>query len=203
MNISTRIRAVLERHRKISLRTSDLDRIFPEYDFSEHHTIDVKSDQKSLFNYASSFRLRDAPLIRFFLTLRFPVRRLKVSHSTEMFDFEDFIVLSDVPDKEIIRGLLGTFGTSDISHTMRSPSEFIQFSQHGFYKVAVSIMVTPITQNECTLSTETRIKCTDNRTKRIFILYWLSIRWTSGFLRKRMLRHIKRISDKSANTNVP
>lgn len=202
VNITDRIMNVLIRRGETLTTSSDLDQVSPEYDFKEQHAIKVRSDQNSLFKIALAFKLRDDPLIRFFLSLRFPARRLKASDATDMFDFEDFIVLREIPSKEIIRGLLGTFDSSNTSPVMRSPSDFIHFTRPGFYKVFVSIMVTSITKGECLLTTETRIKCTDRKTKRIFLPYWICIRWVSGILRLRMLNHIKKISEQGGDINV-
>lgn len=74
-----------------------------------------------------------------------------------------------------------------------SPPEFSSFSEPGFAKIAWNFTLQGTTPVH--LSTQTRVVCLDDSSRRRFKLYWNLIRPFSGFIRTEMLRLIRRCAE--------
>lgn len=77
------------------------------------------------------------------------------------------------------------------STNIRSPLDFCEFEKPGYAKAVWNFSVTEV-GSRSRLTTETRIKCLDDESRRSFGRYWTLIRPFSGLVRMEMLRTIKR-----------
>jgi hypothetical protein len=98
----------------------------------------------------------------------------------------DFIPLSRIPPRELVRGLVAGAGKRDWS-----PEAFAAYPGPGF-KLAWGFAVTALGEGSCRIDTETRVLCCDAATRRWFTLYWFVIRPWSGLIRRDMLRLMRR-----------
>lgn len=103
-----------------------------------------------------------------------------------------FILLEENPPNEIVLGLVGKFWRASGCIQRITADDFKKFEQTGFAKVAWNFLLTPQADGTAMLSTETRIRCTDEESRRKFSRYWFFIGPFSGLIRREMLRTIKR-----------
>jgi hypothetical protein len=68
---------------------------------------------------------------------------------------------------------------------------FRVFDRPGYARVGWSFTVAPAGRGRCVVTTETRVQCTDARSRRRFRWYWRVIGPFSGVVRTEALRLIK------------
>jgi len=127
----------------------------------------------------------------------FALRRVPAGRSGNVFPLtvdkmtlSGFILLGERPDDELLLGLIGKPWSARYGARQIEPAEFQSFSEGGFAKCAWNFKLTHASPRS-RLSTETRILCTDDASRRRFKLYWNLIWPFSGFIRMEMLRLIR------------
>ena len=80
----------------------------------------------------------------------------------------------------------------------RAAEDFDAFAEPGYAKAAWNFRVTPGTGGRCMVTTETRVRCTDDASRRRFVLYWAVVGLFSGVVRKQGLKLIKRDAEGSS-----
>ncbi len=107
-----------------------------------------------------------------------------------------FILLADAPDKELVLGLVGRFWSlsGEVQHLDKD--EFRRFNKRGYAKATWNFSLEPLGANATRLTTETRVCCLDEASRRRFRLYWLFISPFSAWVRKKALRIIKSESER-------
>lgn len=176
-----------------------LDGFIPDYDFVEHHQLIAPASPKALYEAIWAMDMRQRPLIGFLLGLReLPYRLTKRDFNSKGlgYTFDDFIELGfirlgQVPEREVVIGVVGRFWELSPELMQVPPRRFKEFSRPDIAKVATNILVTPLADGRCQLSTETRIQCLGAKAKARFGLYWLLVRVFSGLVRLEWLRLIR------------
>ena len=110
-----------------------------------------------------------------------------------------FAVLGDLPQQELVLGLVGRFWTLAGDIQCIDAEHFETFDRKGYAKAAWNFTLSPQTNGTTRLATETRVYCLDDRSRRRFRLYWLIIGPFSGSIRKEMLRIVKREAERAAH----
>lgn len=183
-----------------------LDEFMPLWHFSEFHQTLVAAEPEAVYEAARRVDLGSSPVVKPLLFLRELPMRLFVrgferpglrGTLDEMLAL-GFIQLADDPPQEYVFGLAGRFWVLSPELHRLTPHEFTAFDQPGQAKVAANLLVTPLGQSTCRLSTETRVQCLDSKAMRQFRRYWLMIRLFSGFIRLEWLRFIKREAERRA-----
>jgi hypothetical protein len=100
--------------------------------------------------------------------------------------------LCDETPREIVVGLIGRFWTPRGESRGFEPREFPLFEEPGYAKAAWNFFVRPSGEGRVTVSTETRVRCLDEASRRKFRLYWSVVGPFSGVIRGEMLREIRR-----------
>ena len=77
-----------------------------------------------------------------------------------------------------------------------APQEFAAFDEPGWAKAAWNFRVEPAAGGGAAVTTETRVLCTDERSRRTFRCYWLLIRPFSGLIRHEILRLLRREAER-------
>jgi hypothetical protein len=118
-------------------------------------------------------------------------------HNSEVGDLHQrlqgtgFVILGEVPDKELVIGVAGQFWRLDGGRcTDLTPQQFPGFSRPGYSKVAWNFKLQSKSAATTVLSTETRIKCFGKALWR-FRLYWSVVGPFSGLIRKAILKQVK------------
>ena len=101
-----------------------------------------------------------------------------------------FILLAERPGEELLLGLVARPWTLRGGIREMQAGEFHSFAEEGYAKIAWNFRVEPLDARRSRLSTETRIACTDARSRKRFSRYWSVVGPFSGWTRREMLRLI-------------
>jgi hypothetical protein len=136
----------------------------PEFHFSEKHSILISTSPEKLDTLLSDFDSSGSWIIRTLLALR--GISSETSKGIEGWKKMGFVVLEHQPNKEIILGLVGQFWSVRGNIQKIRPEEFIQFSDSNYAKATWNFEIIPQNNNQLRLVTETRIQCTDEKTRK-------------------------------------
>jgi hypothetical protein len=164
-----------------------IDEFLAEYDFEEKHSIAIRADAATVYEAAQDVDFGESLIVRVLLRLRgmsadaLSLRNLRYSK---------FRILGERPARELLIGLAGRFWTpwGDLQDV--TAENFKAFDRTGYAKAVWNFSLLadgPDTR----LTTETRIKCLDAKSRRSFGRYWMFIRPFSGLIRTEMLKTIK------------
>ena len=105
-----------------------------------------------------------------------------------------FFVLAEEPD-ELVFGVVGRFWTLDGGIERIAASDFVTFAEPGFAKAVFNFPVREVAGGTL-LTTETRIKGTDERARRSFRRYWRVVMPGSALIRRAWLRAIRKRAER-------
>ncbi|MGD8529811.1 MAG: hypothetical protein PVG97_02450 [Syntrophobacterales bacterium] len=166
-----------------------IDRVLPKYDEREYHQIEIRGDRRKVYQTVRSIDFSHSFIIR---TL-FRMRGLPTT-STNLHGLlqAGFLLVDEIPPEEIVLGLVGKFWTYRAEILKLNAVQYGEFNQKGYAKLAWNFAIHDHSPGVVRLSTETRIVCTDDRSRSRFKIYWTLIGRFSGLTRKEMLRVVKR-----------
>lgn len=95
-------------------------------------------------------------------------------------------MLANVPDREIVLGLTGRFWWPTGGLVRLRPSELAAFHEPGYAQAVWSYQIFPVGHG-CALTTETRVRSTDDAARRALRRYWRVVGPFSGLIRRRAL----------------
>jgi hypothetical protein len=101
-----------------------------------------------------------------------------------------FVVLAERPD-ELVLGAVGRFWKLEGEVRRVSRDEFMTFDEPGFAKAVVNFHVQAVSGGTV-LTTETRIRGTDEAARRTFRRYWRIVMPGSALIRRAWLRAIRK-----------
>jgi hypothetical protein len=185
-----------------------LDDFLPAYDFAEVHSVLVRAPAARVFQELIKVTPDDAPLFRFLLAARALPSKMLAGQSFRMqrrasildqFLLGGFVLLAQDTARELVVGRIAQFWKlrGGSAAVLRHPGEFIDFDQPGYAKAALNFWLTS-EGDHTRVRTETRIRATDEASRRRFFRYWLLIRVGSGLIRRSWLRAIKRKAERQA-----
>ena len=93
-------------------------------------------------------------------------------------------------------GLVGRFWTPKGGTRVLDPAAFVVFDEKGYAKAALNFRVTPSGEGS-DLSTETRVRCLDDWSRKEFRVYWMLIAPFSSKIRDDLLRSIGRKAERA------
>jgi hypothetical protein len=189
-----------------------LDRFLPEYDVSKRHSIEIPAPRERVFEALSRYDLGSSLVTRALLRLRgYGWRRRRAAEGqaaslSERLVRFGFTLLAETPGEELVFGLAGRFWRPDGGLRPVPAAEFESFTEPGFAKAAWNLRVGNLLGSglhlphagsglhlpHCELSTETRVLCFGEATRRKFLVYWRLIEPFSGAIRWSLLRGVRR-----------
>jgi len=101
-----------------------------------------------------------------------------------------FELLGEVLNREMVIGLIGRFWTLGGGLLQTDATSFKMFNTTGHAKAVWNFSVAE-ESSSTRLTTETRIRCLDDNSRRRFGWYWMFIQPFSGLIRMEMLKMIK------------
>ena len=171
-----------------------IDEFLPEHDFIETHSISIRADAADIYRAANEVDFGESTVIRWLMRLRgMSVGNLTLSNLGK-FKFE---MLAETVNKEMVIGLVGRFWTIAGGLQKIDSATFLAFNTPGFAKAVWNFSLAEDGVNT-RLTTETRIKCLDDDSRRRFGFYWMFIQPFSGLIRMEMLKTIKRRAEAEA-----
>ncbi len=102
-----------------------------------------------------------------------------------------FILLDDQPGQSLVLGLVGRFWLPTGQLIAVAPEDFQGVEPAGCAKAAWDFVIRETRPGRVCLTTETRIRGVDARSRKRFALYWRVIGPFSAWIRREMLRGIK------------
>jgi hypothetical protein len=165
-----------------------IDEFLPQFDFVEHHGISVNAPATSVYAAIRTLDLTNSMVIRGLFRLRgLPASSLSLEGLLRM----GFILLGENPSQELLLGVVGKFWTRTADLQRLDPGDFREFDRTGYAKAAWNFAIAQPSQGMTRLTTETRIHCTDPKSRRRFRLYWSVIGPFSAWIRRETLRSFK------------
>jgi hypothetical protein len=187
------------------MRAVALDEFLPDYDFNEVHSTFVAATSGEVLAAARAVTAREVPLLVVLMAIRrLPaavrrrrlgsVRRSLDEPLMDQFTRGGFVVLAERPD-ELAVGAVGRFWTTDGGIERVRAEEFVTADAPGVAK-AVMNFHTRAVSGGTVLTTETRIKATDDATRRTFGRYWRVVMPGSAAIRRAWLRAIRKRAER-------
>lgn len=186
----------------------ELDRFLPAFHFNEVHSIDVRATANATFRAIKEITPAElSPVFRLLFWIRSLPARLVGKSDTGFAPSQpllkqlegDFVFLADVPDREIVFGMIGQPWKLADAQTVRltEPQEFAQFERPDYAKVAANFYISESERQGCfKVSTESRTYVADPRARNKFARYWFFIYLGSSYIRTLMLQAIKRRAER-------
>jgi hypothetical protein len=170
-----------------------IDEFLPDFDFVEKHDISIRAHAADVVRAANSVDFGESWLLKSLFWLRgLPTENITLENMRE----SRFEKLAERPNSELLLGLVGKFWKPSGELKRIDSESFKNFSEAGFAK-AVWNFAAEETGDRTILTTETRVKCLDDESRRSFGWYWTIIRPFSGLIRMEMLRLIKQRAELS------
>ena len=180
-----------------------IDQFLPVYDESKSYETTVRASSEKVYSSLKQIDIHESRIIRGLFFLRgLPALFTAKNNSTKKkLTFDDithsgFLLLKEKPNEEIVIGVVGQFWklTGNIRRDVM-PEKFSEFYEPGFAKAAWNFQLKEDKDGETQLSTETRIQCFGDDSKKKFKRYWRLIGPFSGVIRKEILKIVKRSAE--------
>ena len=165
-----------------------IDEFLADHDFVETHDIIISAGADDIYRAANEIDFSDSFIIRCLMRLRGMSGGSIRLRDLNRYKFE---MLGQTLNKEMVVGLIGKFWTFGGGLQKIDAESFKKFDTAGFAKAAWNFSL-DADGGKTRLTTETRIKCLDEDSRRSFGRYWMFIQPFSGLIRMEMLRTIKR-----------
>lgn len=181
-----------------------IDEFMPLYDVSKRYSMTISASVDTVYSALKIANINDSPIIRVLFFLRgLPAIFKSKTHTLQKgrLTISDiagsgFMMLDEKPNDEMVIGIVGKFWKLSGNIHRIPPEQFRAFNENNFAKAAWNFRLRPVNQAVTELSTETRIKCTDEASRKKFSRYWIVIGPFSGIIRKEMLKIVKRDAEK-------
>ena len=180
-----------------------LDEWIPSYDTSATHTTRVNAAPRRVYDVARSMDLGTAPLVRVLMGLRAAPAAVvhafaggtRAARGGRPEDASwvarmPFVLLAEDDGREFVLGLVGRFWTPTGGLAVATVDDFRSPPPAGLAQAMWNFRVEP-RGAASTLTTETRVRCADQQTRRHFLRYWRVVRFGSALTRRSMLRRIR------------
>ena len=158
-----------------------LDEFLPGYDVNEVHSTRIAAPPEAVIAAVRALTPREVRLVGALMavrTLPAMVRRRRLRTGHRGLD-------------ELVLGAIGRFWTADGGILRVSGDEFVTFCEPGFAKAVVNFHVRE-SGTGTLLTTETRIRGTDEDARRRFRRYWRIVMPGSALIRRAWLRAIRK-----------
>lgn len=170
-----------------------IDRFSPHYDVRAQYRIEIKAPVERVYQTARFMDMKDSKIVRWLYRLRgLPGDNLSFDGMLKW----GFVLLADIPMEEIVFGLIGRFWTRSAQVQSLDADAFVRFDRPGFAKALGNMAFFLQDNGSVLVTTETRVHCFDQASRRSFRRYWLLVGPFSGLIRKEWLRLIKRQAER-------
>jgi hypothetical protein len=173
-----------------------LDRLLPSYQFRTRYTRTIAAPPEAVWAAVLAVTADDLPVTRLLMKVRTAGRSRMAGPLLKTMPPE----LGRRDGQEVVLGQVAKFWQPRPTKGTSDPAAFAAFTEPGWAKAAISLQLSPTgtgtgtgTETETELAAETRVEATDERTRRLFGVYWAFIRLGgAGFIRMELLGAIAR-----------
>ena len=182
-----------------------IDSFAPNPDAVERHSISINASSDIVYQELWNADLGGSLIIKALLALRslpeialHPRRSLRRGRKITLQTLIDagFGILAEEPGREIVLGVTGRFWRSTGNLSPFKREDFDRPVPRGYARAVWNFCVKEGERDGTILSTETRIVCGDDQSRRKFRLYWFFVQPFSGLIRLVMLRAVTRACGK-------
>ncbi len=165
-----------------------IDEYLKEFDFKEYHELKVKGTPGEIYALMLHTDISKSFVIKVLFRLRgMPAKTGLLKDMDKL----GFIKLGEITNEELLFGRITTSSTFSNCNPDISPLQFKLNSSAGIIKAVLNFRTVPIEENETLVSTETRVRCSDKKTRNRFSIYWFFISPFSRLIRYFMLKRIR------------
>ena len=179
-----------------------IDEFLPNHDFSAAFETRINAPASVVYQSLLRSDFSELWLVRVLMTIRSGKRlpRNRVPGDLrQRLQGTGFVILSEVPNEEIVTGVAGRFWRPDGGRCMElTAKDFAAFSPSGFAKAVWNFKLRADSTGSTVLSTETRVKCFGSAAFWKFRLYWTLVGPFSGLMRKAILKQVKTDTESKA-----
>lgn len=176
-----------------------IDDFMPRYDAVERHATLVNAAPERVWEAVRTLDLARSPAVRVLFALRSipglfagkTERPRKLGVTLADLLAGGFVLLGERPGDELLLGLAGRFWRPTGGIVRLSPDEYRAGGPPGLALAAWNFTLRP-DGGAVRLATETRIRCTDEASRRSFLRYWRLVGPFSALTRIEMLRTLRR-----------
>jgi len=184
-----------------------IDDWMPAYDAVERHSTRVDASAERVWAVARTLDLSRSPIVRVLFALRslggiFTARRKDaraLGTTLDRLRGSGFVLLEQRPNEELLMGLVGRFWRIDGGVVRVTAEEFRAFHHPGYATATWNFTLAP-EGGRTRLATETRVRCTDDASRRAFLRYWRLVGPFSALIRMEMLRTLRRAAERPTPT---
>lgn len=175
-----------------------IDEWMPAFDAHERHQTRIRAPREAVWNQVRRLDLGRPPVIRALMAVRMlPALLTRGGRQKARGTAEGgllgagFVLLDERVNDELLLGVAGKFWRPRGNILRVTADELRGFSRPGFAAGAWNFTLRK--DGDATiLATETRVRCTDEASRRAFLRYWRIVGPFSALIRMEMLRHIRR-----------
>ena len=162
-----------------------LDAVIPRWDVRTRRSIDIDAPPARIWRALHETAMRETRISR----LLFRIRGLPSAGDRGILDLEGFTRIAEEPERELVVGAVGRPWAP--RGGLVAGADVATFDRPGYARMALNV-----TLDGGRLATETRVRCTDPRSRRLFRLYWLVVGPFSRVVRAEWLGAIKRRAER-------
>lgn len=168
------------------------DRFLPDWDVRSRHETRVRSSPERVWRALRDLDLAESWIVWALFRLRgLPRTALRFDGLSTI----GFQVLGERPPEEVLLGLIGRFWTLTGGIREVSREAFAAFDEPGYALATWSFELSPAAGELTRVATETRVRCTDEASRRRFRRYWRLVGPFSGLIRREILRQVRRAAE--------
>jgi hypothetical protein len=162
-----------------------LDRVLPAWEVRETHGIRIDAPAARILDAVREVTPADAPLLRALFAVRGLPAGSREPVWTQMLSRAGFVQLAEEPGCELVAGAIGR--PWNLFERLRRDVDFASFDEPGYAKMALGFHAV-----DGLLTTETRVRLTDDEARRRFARYWRVVGPLSSLTRRSWLAAAKR-----------
>jgi hypothetical protein len=148
------------------------DRFIPEPDQRSRHSVKVDAEPGEVWPALRAFDLSSSPIVRILFTLR----GMRGKHTLPALERSGFRVLAEVPERSLAIGVIARPWKLDGGViAIDDASAWIAFDEPGYAKISWTFELVPTPSGGTEVSTETRVNCTDDTSRKRFARYWMLV----------------------------
>ena len=184
-----------------------IDEYLRGYDVAKRHQILINASRERVYDAVCAFDMNNSPIARVLLALRsfnftFSKKKNQLGSTLDALQKNGFILLKNNPPEELLLGLVGKFWAPSGCIQKMDADTFSRFNDSGFAKAVWNFHIMQQPDGRMLLSTETRIRCADDTSRKRFRRYWFVVGPFSGLIRREALRIIKQDAERENTSSA-
>ena len=183
-----------------------IDEWMPRWDVHERHETRIRAGREPVWAAVRALDFGRSPVIRTLFALRSLPALFTARGRRKALDARrggllraGFVLLAERPGEELLLGLVGRFWRPGGGIERVTAEELRAFARPGFAVAAWNFTLAD-EGDAVRLATETRVRCTDEASRRSFRRYWRLIGPFSGLVRMEMLKSVRRAAEAAARS---